>query len=40
MAVTSGGVKMEAARYWVTNKAIACALAAALLLSGCAGLIR
>jgi hypothetical protein len=33
MAVTSGGVKMEAARYWVT---VACLLAVALLLGGCA----
>lgn len=36
MAVTSGGVKMEAARYWTTVR-IACLLAAALLLGGCAG---
>lgn len=34
MAVTSGDVKMKAARYWVT---VACLLAAALLLGGCAG---
>lgn len=36
MTVTSGGVKMEATRYWTTVR-IACLLAAALLLGGCAG---